>query len=113
MEKRMKKAIAIGVLVFAASTAFASARLNFYMSLIDVQLNTCKTSILNGNSDICQKTKNDAADTFKEKFGGDIANPKVKAMFAQWMTAMDTAGTRLGQAEEAKFHTLMNELKLD
>ena len=109
----MKKAIVMGVLVFAAMSASALS-LGFNMAALDLQLDTCHASIRNGDYDFCRNAKSEAVDSFKQDYRpADIANPKVKAMFAQWMTAMDTAGTRQGQAEEAKFHTLMNELKLD
>lgn len=87
--------------------------INFQMARLEAMLFSCASAVSIGNTSACPETKSEALSKFKETFGPASANPKVKAMFAQWMTAMDTAGSRVGKQEEAKFNTLANELKLD
>jgi len=86
---------------------------NFQTSRLNLILFSCTSAVSRGDTSACAKGKSEEVSKFKETFGPASANPKVKAMFAQWMTAMDTAGSRVGEQEETRFHTLANELKLD
>lgn len=114
----MKKLAAVIALSFAVSTTWASnrddlnnaavkAHTNYEMANLSMDLTIC------GWTNTCGKKADEKLAKFKETFGAASADPKVRAAFAQWMTAMSTSGTRQGAAENAKFETLKNDLMVD
>jgi len=61
----------------------------------------------------CERARDFEAGHILGFFQSDAIRPKAKAMLAQWMTAMDAAGTRADEQEQAKFETMANALTLD
>lgn len=97
------------------ASAYSVAHANYVAADLAMYLHLCQSDIkIEGSRGykFCSETKEAK---FNEFVGDSIlkSNPKAKAMFAQWMTAMDAAGTNARDTEGAKFNTLVNELKLD
>lgn len=114
----MKKVVLLLTLSFALCPSWADdhedrvkaavkAHTNYVMSELSLWLNVCPS---NGT---CVTKAQEKKEKFKEDFGAASSDPKVRSTFAQWITAMNTASTRQGQAEAAKFSTLANELALE
>lgn len=112
----MKKIFLASALVLAASAAQADRQINALNAHLRSELANCNAltyvDYFSGHEK-CVNTKNEELQKFKGFIKINNVSPKVKAMFAQWMTAMDTAGRPEGSAEEGKFKTLSAEVELE
>ena len=116
----MKNALLILTMAFACTTANAdklsSALADQRIALLDLNLSTCKNKVTVEGGEgkyTCSDLKQHEIEYFRKgSFRTLQTHPKVQAMFAQWLAALDAVGTKREEAERLKYEDLANQVRI-